>query len=248
MKRLHLFLIPLFVLLLLSACAPAKNGTTAGSLTSATTSVPAVPKKVETLEEIQAKATKGDPEAQFNLAMIYLQGSVNPKVAKDSKTGLMWLERSARAGFPQAEFNMGVIYYQGTDGVQKDLVKARAWFADAAKQKDKLALFNLGVMLYRGEGIAQDYMKAKEHFEAASAQGYAEGAYNIGVMYAKGEGVKRDTIEAIAWFTIADAQGHEKAGQVAADLKSRLQPDEKKQAEARAVILAKEIEAKAHAQ
>lgn len=244
MKRLHLFLIPLFVLFLLSGCTllQPKKQTGTGS-TLGMSSAASSPKPVETMEQIQAKADKGDAEAQFNLGMIFLEGT---EIPKDLEKGRMWLERAAQSGFAKAQFNLGVMYYQGIDGVKQNLPKARVWFYEASQKKDMLALFNLGVMAYRGEGGRQSFDAAKTSFTSAATLGYAEAAYNLGVMYAKGEGVKRDTLEAIGWFMIAEAQGSTKAGEIAATLKGGLSEEDLKKANERAVALARTIEEKIH--
>lgn len=202
---------------------------------------------VKTISEIRAEAERGNPEAQFNLSMVYLEGlgSGTGSVRKDVALARQWLEKAAKGGFAKAQFNLGIMYYQGTDGVKRNLAIAREWFTKAAEGDDRLGQFNLGVMWYRGEGGPRDFMEAREYFEQATVQGHPEGAYNLGVMYAKGEGVKRDTIEAIAWFTIADAQGNPKANEVAGNLESALSPEDQRRASARSVELAKEIEKQA---
>ena len=243
MKRIHLFLIPLFLLVLLSGCMVQKDSKDESMSTlqvprEASSSSAIMKQEVRTLQELIAMSQSGDGEAQFNLGMVHLEGTGS---LKNTKEGLLWLEKSAEQGYVKAQFNMGVIYYQGSDGVKKDYTKARAWFQKAAAGGDRLAQFNLGVMEYRGEGMKPDYKKAKDSFLRASALGHAEGAYNIGVMYAKGEGVTRDTIEAIAWFSISEAQGAPKATEVKKGLLARLSDDEKKKASERSVALAKEL-------
>lgn len=239
-KRFALLLVPLF----LTACTLPGLNDKRGQTGTGTLSDQ---KPVKTFAEITTEAERGDPEAQFNLGMIYLEGlgAGSGSVAKDVTKARQWLERSAKGGYPKALFNLGVMFYQGTDGVKQNLATARTWFTDAAKQNDRLGQFNLGVMWYRGEGGPKNFEEARKLFEAATVQGYAEGAYNIGVMYAKGEGVKRNTLEAIAWFTIAEAQGNTRSGDIAKNLREKLTPEESKKASDRAVALAKEIEAKA---
>ena len=71
---------------------------------------------------------------------------------------------------------MGLAYYKAVaaDGIVQDLHKAAKWFDMAAKQGDKHAQFNLGVMYYRGKGVPKDLLMAHQLFSLAAAQGDKE--------------------------------------------------------------------------
>lgn len=77
----------------------------------------------------KAKAEAGDPDAQFNLGGIYLDGYVVPR---DVKQALYWFNKAAQ-GDPVRQYMIGEMYYKG-EGVPKALDKALEWFRKAADQ------------------------------------------------------------------------------------------------------------------
>ena len=71
-----------------------------------------------------------------------------------------------------------------------------------AEQGDSLAQFNLGLMYYRGQGVAEDDGKAARWYRAAAEQGDTSAQYLLGLMYYKGEGVPKDYVLAHMWFNL----------------------------------------------
>lgn len=74
-------------------------------------------------------AEAGDASAQFNLGMLYYEGS---GVAQDVGTAAHWLGRAARAGHHEALNFCGVLYASGK-GVPRDVGKALELFRKADK-------------------------------------------------------------------------------------------------------------------
>ncbi len=71
--------------------------------------------------------------------------------------------------------------------------------------------FAVGVMHYKGEGVARDAGEAAGWFRRAAENGHAGARYNLGLLYLNGEGVTRDRREAARWFRLAADQGYVKA-------------------------------------
>jgi TPR repeat protein len=69
------------------------------------------------------------------------------------------------------------------------------------------AQYQLGIMYYRGEGVAQDYEQAAAWYRGAAEQGDAEAQLNLGLMYAQGLGMRRDYVQAYKWFDLAMTRG-----------------------------------------
>ena len=67
-----------------------------------------------------AAAEKGHVAAQYNLALLYANGS---GVEKNDPEAIKWFRKSAQAGFPQAQRNLGFCYQEGR-GVEQDASKA----------------------------------------------------------------------------------------------------------------------------
>ena len=73
--------------------------------------------------------------------------------------------------------------------------------------------FAVGVMAYKGEGVARDPYAAADWFRRAAGQGHAAAQYNLGLLYLRGEGAGKDRREAARWFQLAAEQGNAK-GQI----------------------------------
>ncbi|HEC19813.1 MAG TPA: sel1 repeat family protein [Gammaproteobacteria bacterium] len=113
-------------------------------------------------------AEAGNPEAQYNLAMLYRTGK---GVAKDPVASLRWFRRAAEQGVADAQYYMGYFYDNG-EGVTQDPKKAFAWYRKAAEQGHGLAQINLGVLYATGMGVRRDIEQAYLWFHVAAAQGY----------------------------------------------------------------------------
>ena len=72
---------------------------------------------------------------------------------------------------------------------QKNYAQAVQLLRPWAERGDAWAQYSLGVMYYRGRGVAQDDAQAREWLEKAAAQGLAEAQFNLGVMHKNGQGV-----------------------------------------------------------
>ena len=79
----------------------------------------------EAISWFRKAAEQGHPEAQRDLAGMYISGmGVQPNL----KEGLKWNQAAAYQGEAGAVFSMGYAYYKG-QGVDQDPIKAYAWFA-----------------------------------------------------------------------------------------------------------------------
>ncbi len=83
-------------------------------------------------EFVQTEFPTGEAAALFNLAVMYDQTQVVPK---NEAKSLWWLHKAATEGNPIAQRKLGRLYANGK-AVQKDWVRAYAWFDLAALTKD----------------------------------------------------------------------------------------------------------------
>ncbi len=208
---LSLALVSLLTLVACGKAAPVPGATGTGA------------KVTETKEQLEARATAGDADAQFELGAMYHDGQGG--LVKDLAKAKQWLEKSAAQNNELAQFNLGVMYYTG-EGMNQDYARAQQWFDKAAGKGNMRAQFNLGVMNYRGEGMKQDFSKAFDLFTKSAKQGFNEAAFNLGVMYAKGEGTLPDVAQAYAWFSVADAFRNERASEVIKEIEHGLTADQ----------------------
>ena len=84
-------------------------------------------------------AEKGNPDAQFGLGYMYLQGK---GVVLDYKKAMKWFRLAAEQGDSDAQNNLGLMYAVG-NGVVGDPAYARMWFEIAASNGSEGAKKNL---------------------------------------------------------------------------------------------------------
>jgi TPR repeat protein len=121
------------------------------------------------IEQLTAKAEKGDAKAQLNLGWRYFKGEGVPK---DSTEAVKWFRPAAEQGDAVAQGSLGQCYYEGW-GVVKNSTEAVKWLRPAAEQGYAEAQCYLGLCYRDGEGVPKDYVQAYKWFNPAAAQGHA---------------------------------------------------------------------------
>jgi TPR repeat protein len=89
---------------------------------------------------LQAKAKKGDPQAQLELAKVFMYG----KGAKQNEVeARKWIEKAASQGVPAAQRIFGTMLRDAYGADHRDIPKAREWLKKAADQGDAEAKVEL---------------------------------------------------------------------------------------------------------
>ncbi len=175
----------------------------------------------------------GIPEAQTNLALLYLKGN---GVEKNPSLAFELMSSAAKSGYTRAKFELARIYEKGL-GTKKDINAATIWYQKAAddnyvrayhylaniyKKNDPqkaISLYekagNLGyprswyeaAKIIYNNGIIEDDKKAISYFEKAIEKGYFRGADIIASAYEKGISVKKDYTKALAYYYLAKKSG-----------------------------------------
>lgn len=86
--------------------------------------------KTEALRWYQEAAEAGDPEGQFNVAVMFDAGLDTQ--ARDPVSAAIWYTRAAANGVARAQYNLGLMYQTG-DGIEQNTDLALFWFDQAAK-------------------------------------------------------------------------------------------------------------------
>ena len=154
-------------------------------------------------ERYARAAKRGQPIAQYNIAMMLFNGE---GVAMDPARARDWLARAAAGGLAQAQFNQGLLYENG-NGVARSQSEAAAWFRRAAEQGHADAQVSLATQYFLGRGVKKDEAEAARWYKRAAIGGVVEAQYIIASCYEHGEGVARDKKRAIYWYTKAGLQG-----------------------------------------
>ncbi|MEO9496877.1 MAG: tetratricopeptide repeat protein [Roseobacter sp.] len=187
-------------------------------------------------EQLQRQAKQGEPIAQVELGLRYLEGE---GVSQDFSIAAEWLDLAATQGNAQAQNLLGRLYSDGL-GVPQNTEQALAFFEQAAKSEhpqyltdlarileqkegtleraallyktaadagDPIAMVSFGVLLQSGRGIHKDFAAAFDYYQKAAALGNGRALNNLGLMYARGEGVSQDHEHAAELFDHATKLG-----------------------------------------
>ncbi len=114
-----------------------------------------------------ARASRGDAEAQLQMAMRYATGD---GVTQNDAEAAKWFARAARAGLAEGQYRYGLVLLDGR-GVVQDYKAAFAWIEKPARRGHPLAQYRLGELYRYGIGTPIDKPRAYLWFNLAAAQG-----------------------------------------------------------------------------
>jgi localization factor PodJL len=167
---------------------------------------------------LRAAAAKGDPAAEFEVAVRLAEGRGIPQ---NFTAAAEWFERAARQGLVPAQFRLGGLYEKGM-GVRKDLEAARRLYLAASNAGHAKAMHNLAVLYAEGADGKPDYQSAAYWFRKAADYGVTDSQYNLGILYARGIGVETNLAEAYKWFALAAREGDRESAKKRDELGTRL--------------------------
>jgi len=218
--------------------APEKDTTAAAPAVASLPPIPtAKPKPPEPIRGetamLLARATKGDPMAQFEIALRYATGS---GIKRDDSRAAAWFREAAINGVAAAQYDLAVLYETGR-GLAADPLEALIWYQSAADQNDAAAQYRLGVIALQGHGIPSNSGDAVRWFRKAAEQGVAAASLALAQLYERGDGVEASPREAYAWGKLAMAAGDAAAASLVGRVGDGLDPEKLAEAEARATAL-----------
>jgi localization factor PodJL len=167
---------------------------------------------------LRTAAAKGDPAAQYEVAVRYAEGRGVQQSLGDAAE---WFERAAKQGLAPAQFRLGGLYEKGL-GVKKNLDTARRFYLAAGEAGNAKALHNLAVLYAEGIDGKPDYQTAARWFRKAADYGVADSQYNLAVLYTRGIGVEQNLAEAYRWFTLAAREGDAESAKRRDEIGARL--------------------------
>ncbi len=167
---------------------------------------------------LRAAAAKGDPAAEFEVAVRFAEGRGTPQ---NFAAAAEWFERAAKQGLAPAQFRLGGLYEKGM-GVKKDLDAARRLYLAASHAGNAKAMHNLAVLYAEGADGKPDYQTATHWFRKAADHGVTDSQYNLGILYARGIGVETNLAEAYKWFALAAREGDRDSAKKRDELSTRL--------------------------
>jgi uncharacterized protein len=138
--------------------------------------------------EAQAKAAKGDAEAQYKLYEWYANGqrfashNIGYSISKNDAEARKWLNLASAQGYDKAKTRL--LEIKQIEAKQRNLFENTKANAD---QGDVSAQYNLGEMYRGGRFVPRDIQEAVKWYRKAAEQGYAKAQYSLGFMYADAE-------------------------------------------------------------
>jgi localization factor PodJL len=184
-----------------------------------------------------ARATEGDPGAQYAVALRFAEGR---GVAKDYKRAAAWFREAAINGVAAAQYDLGLLYDRGL-GVARDPIEAVIWFQSAADQNEPVAQLRLGKLYLAGDVVPRSPVEAARWLRRAAELGLAEAQTLLAARYEAGDGVAQSSATAYGWYDLAAAAGLGEAQLAKAKLATSLAPPELSEAESRAAKLAAQV-------
>ena len=115
-------------------------------------------------------AERGNPYAQYNVAMMYANGEA---VNVDYQQAAYWFRKSAIRNFAPARYRLGELYFFGMGGLPQNETAAVRLFRLAAEQGDADAQMNLAVIYAGGHVPEPDGQTALTLMERAAEGGNA---------------------------------------------------------------------------
>ncbi|MEZ6031143.1 MAG: tetratricopeptide repeat protein [Hyphomonadaceae bacterium] len=145
-------------------------------------------------------AELGDSRAQWNLAMMLLQGAGAPK---NDVEAYAWVTKSSENGYAEGMVSRAVMLATG-EGVEEDDEAAREWYFNAATLGSAHALRGLGFMLLTGEGGDVDQEMGFAFLELAAEAGEENAQRLLEMVLAQNTPPDRADIDAVRERWIAE--------------------------------------------
>jgi uncharacterized protein len=153
-------------------------------------------------QKLLARAERGDPEAEWEVADRYGDGCKSPGgevvVKRSRRKAAHWFRRAAEHGLAPAQNTLGVLLSNG-DGVRKNVDEALSWMRKAFRAGDACAAHNIAIT-YRQIG---DLTTAVKWFRKSVNVGDKDALIQLGIHYYWGKGVKKSPRAAVRCFRMA---------------------------------------------
>ena len=145
---------------------------------------------LRTFAFIDAKARKGDPEAEYQLGNLYRDGV---GVGQDLTQAVGCWGAAALHGHVRAQTTLGDCFTTGGRGVDRDLVQAAKMYRMAARQGDLTGLKRIAECYLGGQGVVKDEVEAYAYFALISMRKGREETNPLKRMV--GQGTPLETLE-----------------------------------------------------
>ncbi|KHN00388.1 F-box protein [Glycine soja] len=160
--------------------------------------------KPKAMEFYHKAAELGNPSAQCNLGLSYLQAE-----PPNTELAVKWLHKASVCGNVRAQYQLALCLHRGGGRVRSNLKEA----VGALSISSPLLIMSEAVNLFFQRGVCVNGLElclAKWYMKAAEG-GYVRAMYNISLCFSFGEGLTRNHQLARKWMKRAADRGHSKA-------------------------------------
>ena len=157
----------------------------------------------DAFKEFEKLAKSGNANAQYNIAMMYYNGTGVPK---NKIMAFVWLEQASNKGNRLAQNKLGYMYEKGEVKGTKDDAKAVNEYLKSALQNYNVAQLNLA-MKYSENPTNENLKLAFFWYQKAALNGSTPAMNNLANMYYHGHSVKKDYKKAFELYFKAAALG-----------------------------------------
>ncbi|MDW6021920.1 tetratricopeptide repeat protein [Mesorhizobium sp. BAC0120] len=160
---------------------------------------------VEAAKWYSLAAEQGVPEAQFQYALMLLDGDY---VKKDLNEAYALLEAASQAGNVLAQFNLAQLIVRREPG-DAGMAKAVPYYEQAAKAGLADAQYAMSQIYANGAGgKKRDEVEARRWLQLAAEQGYDTAALDLGTWLVEGRGGPQDRKAGFNWLRRAALIGN----------------------------------------
>ncbi|KAG9288840.1 hypothetical protein G9A89_002841, partial [Geosiphon pyriformis] len=150
--------------------------------------------------ELYSKAAEvGHLNAQYNLALCYVNGS---KTTKDSEKAIEVYSKATEVKHLNAQYNLALSYTNGS-GMTKDSEKAFELYSKAAETGHLDAQYNLALCYANGSGTTKDSEKAFEFYSKTAEVEDLDAQNNLAYCYLNGRRMTKDSEKAFELYSKA---------------------------------------------
>jgi TPR repeat protein len=129
-------------------------------------------------------------------------------IEADKAAAVRLYQQTAADGYVASLNRVALMHYTGEEGLTQDYTKAAEYFEAAAQQGDANALFNLGKLYFRGQGVEANPGKALEYYRKAADLDHILALNTLGGLYRSGAQTGADAKLAREYFARSAAFGN----------------------------------------
>lgn len=182
------------------------------------------------VDELNVLSEKGDANVQYTLGVAHLKGLDG--LSNDNDEAMNWFLLAAKQGNANASLMLGKQYYakykldvfsRENLGPQVEVnegnrTEAEKWWDRAldqyradAEQGSANAMYKIGNMYSRGEGVPEDDREAATWFRRAAELGHVHAMFRLAVIYEHGISVLESYAESENWYIQSSELGYARA-------------------------------------